>query len=65
DEKVVRLVSSEYKAVESKLIGSGGKETWTFKAVGAGKADILFKYVRPWEKDTPPAKKEAFSIVVK
>lgn len=64
DEKVVRLVSSEYTPVESKLIGSGGKEVWTFKTVGAGKADILFKYVRPWEKDTPPAKTESFSIVV-
>lgn len=64
DEKIIRLVGSEYMPTKPQLIGSGGEELWTFKAIGPGKANILFKYARPWEKDAPPAQKEAFSISV-
>jgi len=65
DEKLVEFVSCEYVAADTALVGSPGKEIWTFRAVGAGKTTIAFKYVRPWEKDLPPANKTAFAIVVK
>ena len=65
DEKVVKFVSCEYVAADTALVGSGGKEMWTFRAVCPGKAAISFKYFRPWEKDVPPAKKMAFTVVVK
>jgi inhibitor of cysteine peptidase len=64
DKAMLELVGSEYKAGESKLIGAGGVEVWTFRAVGAGKTLISFKYVRPWEKDIPPAREVTFTIVV-
>ncbi|MDI6761179.1 MAG: protease inhibitor I42 family protein [Candidatus Brocadiaceae bacterium] len=64
DGTVVELVGSEYKAGESKLIGSGGSEVWTFRAVGAGKTRIAFKYTRPWEKDAPPAREVSVNVVV-
>lgn len=65
DENVVRFVSSEYVAADTGLVGSGGREIWTFRAVCPGKCTISFKYVRPWEKDVPPARKMAFPVVVK
>src|SRR5262245_2505749 len=37
DDTVVKLVGSEYKRGASGMVGSGGKQIWTFKAVGAGK----------------------------
>jgi len=64
DPNILELVSSEYRPTETKLVGAGGKEVWTFKAVGAGKAKLSLKYVRPWEKDAKPAEREDFIIVV-
>jgi predicted secreted protein len=46
-------------------VGAGGKEVWTFKAAGEGSPTIHFKYVRPWEKDVPPADKKDFVIMIK
>ena len=67
DEKVLGFVSSEYvaKKAETAMTGVGGKEIWTFKAVGKGKTEVVFKYVRPWEKDVPPAREAAFTVIVK
>lgn len=64
DESVVKLVGSRYELADTKLIGAGGREVWTFKAVGKGKAEIGLKYVRPWEKDVPPVKEAVFTVVV-
>jgi inhibitor of cysteine peptidase len=64
DKNIIQLLNSEYKVGETKLIGSGGKEIWVFKAIGAGKTTISFKYVRPWEKDNPPIKEEFFTIII-
>ncbi|MBI2331997.1 MAG: protease inhibitor I42 family protein, partial [Chloroflexi bacterium] len=36
DGNVIEFVSSDYKADEPVLPGSGGVEVWTFKAVSAG-----------------------------
>jgi inhibitor of cysteine peptidase len=47
------------------LAGSGGKEEWRFKALTAGKSNISFKYVRPWERGVPPAEKKAFDVEIK
>ncbi|MDZ4164856.1 MAG: protease inhibitor I42 family protein [Smithellaceae bacterium] len=57
DETVIRLIGSVYRVPETNpaVVGAGGKEIWTFSAVGKGKTEIFLKYVRPWEKDTPPA----------
>jgi inhibitor of cysteine peptidase len=64
DGKIIRLISSEYKAPDTKLAGAGGNEVWTFRAEGRGKTAINLIYVRPWEKDTPPAKTATVIIAV-
>jgi len=62
DDSLISIVSSEYVPYKTGLVGSGGKSVWTFKAVKAGKAQMSFKYIRPWEKNTPPAKETAYIV---
>jgi inhibitor of cysteine peptidase len=50
DEKLVKLLSSDYKRPDSKLAGAGGHMLWTFQALAAGKTELGLDYVRPWEK---------------
>jgi predicted secreted protein len=70
-----RLVKAPSKAVLVSLgstfagptegrLGMGGIETWTFRAIGAGKVTLVLEYVRPWEKGTKPAKTQAFVVSV-
>lgn len=65
DESTVQLVSSEYRAApDTNRVGAGGNEVWTFLATGKGKAEISLIYIRPWEKDKPPAKTARVIIIV-
>jgi inhibitor of cysteine peptidase len=54
NDKMVNLISSEYIADDTGLVGSGGKQVWKFKALKAGRAAIALKYLQPWEKNTTP-----------
>ncbi len=64
DEAVLQLVGTEYEAPQSKLLGAGGKEKWTFRAVGRGVTSITLEYVRPWEKGVPPGKTVVYPVRV-
>jgi inhibitor of cysteine peptidase len=65
DESIVQLISPEYLTDKTKLVGAGGKQVWVFKALKAGQTNISLKYVRPWEKNTPPQNEESFVIIIK
>jgi len=65
DDSLIDLVSSEYVADNTGLVGSGGRSVWTFKASRAGKAQISFKYIRPWEKDVPPVKEASYTVDIR
>lgn len=56
DTSVVSVVDSEYlQSVEDKeLVGAGGYEIFTFKAVSGGSTVIVLNYERPWEEDKEP-----------
>ena len=60
--KLVKLVHSHYIAPTTRLYGAGGRETWTFRALQAGETHIFLQYVRPWEKNVPPAKTEIIIV---
>ena len=64
---IIELVSNEYQPYNTagNIVGSGGTEIWTFKAIKKGKITITFEYVRPWEKDIPPIKEETYIVEVK
>jgi inhibitor of cysteine peptidase len=62
---LLELSDSKYIPTETGLIGSGGKEVWTFKTLKKGKTEVSLKYVQPWEKDKPPAREATFVIIIK
>lgn len=56
DKALLTLKSSVYQRPDTKLIGAGGQMLFTF-TVNKGKTHpkstkLVFKYARPWEKDT-------------
>jgi len=65
DQNLLKLLGTEYKRPESKLLGAGGDEIWTLKALAKGKTKLELHYVRPWEKGSPPAQQTNFVIVIK
>ena len=65
DPAVAALVTNMYCPPETQRIGAGGNEKWTFQAVNEGTTNITMVYIRPWEKDTEPARHETFTIEVK
>jgi inhibitor of cysteine peptidase len=61
DESVLQKTKNEYVAPKTNLVGAGGTEVWTFKALKKGASTISMGYSRPWES-TPPA--ETFTLTV-
>jgi inhibitor of cysteine peptidase len=47
------------------LVGSGGVERWTFRAVKPGTETLRLDYRRPWEQNLTPASRVEFPVVVK
>ena len=62
---IIKLVGKEYRELQPDRIGAGGNEVWIFEAAGSGKTEIILKYVRPWEKNVPPAKTVTFKVNIK
>ncbi len=65
DKNFLLLTGLRYGTKKSKLVGAGGKEEWTFKAVKPGTAVISFQYVRPWEKKVAPVRVKGFGVIIK
>jgi len=64
DDSVLSKTGNEYVAPQTTLIGAGGKEEWTFKALKKGTSTISMGYSRPWES-TPPVETFNLTVVVK
>jgi predicted secreted protein len=66
DANIISLVSSDYKQTpaDKNLVGSGGFETFTFKAKSKGNTTIILTYNQPWEKGVAPLKTFKINIVV-
>ena len=47
------------------LVGSGGTDFFTYKALKAGQVKITFTYFRSWETPKPEDKQQVFNIVIK
>ncbi|MHB8108576.1 MAG: protease inhibitor I42 family protein [Syntrophorhabdaceae bacterium] len=64
---IVAFQSRVYEAPKPairKMAGVPGTERFTFKGRSAGKQDLTFQYLRPWEKDIPPVKTVTFRTEV-
>jgi inhibitor of cysteine peptidase len=64
DETVLSKTGNKYVAPQTTLVGAGGKEEWTFKALKKGDSTISMGYSRLWES-TPPIETFDLSVVVK
>jgi inhibitor of cysteine peptidase len=64
DAKLVKLLRSEYKPSESKLLGAGGQMLWKFQAIEEGRTELRLDYIRPWEKGEKPAQTTNFVVVI-
>ena len=65
DGKLVKLLGSEYKRLDSKLLGAGGDMVWTFQALAEGQTEMGLNYIRPWERGQKPAQTTNFVVVIK
>ncbi len=56
DSAIVSLIDSEFiqSSEDKELVGAGGYEMFTFKAVSKGKTSIILNYKRPWEEGVEP-----------
>mgnify|MGYP000048467396 CR=1 FL=1 len=62
DTSIVSAADSEYvqSVKDEELVGAGGHEIFTFKAISKGKTSIVLNYERSWEEDEEPL--EIFEI---
>ena len=57
-------MKSEYVAPKTEMVGAGGKEVWTFKAIEPGEATVEREYVRFWETVLEPVVAKSFGVSV-
>jgi predicted secreted protein len=65
DKTVVMFSGNKYRELAQGRLGSGGVDTWTFKAVGKGHALIILQYARSWEKDVEATRQAVYVVEVK
>lgn len=65
DAGIVQFVSKDYRANEPVLIGSGGSDVWTFKAVASGETTITLGYYPPSNDPVDPDQTVTFTVTVK
>lgn len=64
-ENYIKLVNRDYtSAAPTGILGAGGQETFTFQAIKSGETEIVFSYLRPWEKEKEPEKTVVYSVIV-
>jgi inhibitor of cysteine peptidase len=62
---ILEKTDNKYEAPTSELIGAGGKEVWTFKALKAGTTTLNMEYSQPWEGGQKGANSFSVTVVVK
>jgi len=65
EDGILSFVDSAYVAPRTDLAGAGGRERMTFKAMAPGTEKLTLYYLRPWEKNTEPARTMVFTVTVR
>ena len=65
-EGIVREIFNDYipDKTDENIVGSGGKFVFSFEAVSQGEAELVFSYLRVWEKDIPALETITYRAVV-
>ncbi|MBS1174392.1 MAG: putative chagasin family peptidase inhibitor [Burkholderiaceae bacterium] len=66
DKTLLDKVSNHYQADANPnhMVGVGGTETWTFKALKSGHTEIQLHYIRSWEAQNVAAKITKYQIKI-
>ena len=64
DPRVVTLIDSDYVAPSPSAAGTQGRQRWTFRFVGPGRATLTFGYGRTWA-NAPAERAVSFSVGVR
>jgi inhibitor of cysteine peptidase len=62
---VLEKTDNKYVAPTSNLMGTSGKEVWTFKVLKAGTSTLSMGYSQPWEGGQKDANTFTLTVVVK
>ena len=65
DSSVIEKTNNVYETPTSNLMGAGGEEVWTFKALSTGKATLNMAYGQPWTGGQKDAKSFTLMVIVK
>jgi inhibitor of cysteine peptidase len=65
DTTVLEKTDNKYVAPTSGLMGAGGKEVWTFKALKAGTSTLTMEYSQPWAGGQKGANTFSLTVLVK
>lgn len=58
---LISLIDKKFRPT-SKLFGAPGTETFTFSTLNKGETEIVFSYLRPWEKEM--IEKKVFQVKI-
>jgi predicted secreted protein len=64
DPKLIKKLAETYHSKNPGTPGAGEDNLFVFHAKSKGTADITFNYLRPWEKNVPPAKTASYRVVI-
>jgi predicted secreted protein len=62
--EAIELVSSEYDAPDTSLVGAGGVEVFVFEGVAQGSGELRLEYVRSFDDPPVPAETADFQVQV-
>lgn len=67
DTEIISLESSLYENSQEKedIVGAGGAELFSFRAISAGQTDLILEYIRPWEEGMESADSFTLKITVR
>jgi len=67
DTEIISLESSLYENSQENedIVGAGGAELFSFRAISAGQTDLILEYIRPWEEGMEPADSFTLKITVR
>ncbi len=65
DRTVIGQIGHEFTPPSGDLPGAAGKETWTFKALQTGTAEVSMEYSQPWDGGLKSEWTFTLTVVVK